>query len=153
MARRSPSSHAVALDVASQGFVSLTVRGIESLDPPVPTSHLRALLVLERSGPLNLGRLAEGLHLSLSATSRTCDRLVESRLIVRDTAPHSRRELVLTLAPAGRRILHQLHLARQAAFDEVLQQMAPGDVEKLLEGLQSFTAAAGTHLGEAVLDA
>src|SRR4051794_41568063 len=55
--------------------------------------QLRALTVLRELGTANLGRLAEGLDVTVSTTSRLVDRLVAAHLVERRPRPRARREI------------------------------------------------------------
>ena len=59
---------------------------VEELGCAVPAAQLRALLVIDREGRLNLARLARALGASPSATRRLCDRMAAAGLLARDPA-------------------------------------------------------------------
>jgi DNA-binding MarR family transcriptional regulator len=60
---------------------------VEELGCAVPAAQLRALLVIDREGRLNLARLARALGTSLSATRRLCDRMTMAGLRAREPVP------------------------------------------------------------------
>lgn len=61
-------------------------RAVEEVGSTVPPVQLRALLVIEGAGSLNLNRLAGLLGASASAASRLCDRMQAAGLVSRDRA-------------------------------------------------------------------
>jgi DNA-binding MarR family transcriptional regulator len=69
--------------------------------------QLRALTVVHRLGPSNLGRLAHELAVTVSTASRLVDRLVAAGLVDRRPSPQSRREVALSLTEAGRDALER----------------------------------------------
>jgi DNA-binding MarR family transcriptional regulator len=71
----------------------------------VTLGQLRVLALLEDAGPMNLSAVAQGLAVDPSSASRTCDRLVRRGLVDRREDPGDRRNVVLTVTVAGRRIL------------------------------------------------
>ena len=97
------------LDVGSAergltALVEAAERAVEKISSSVPPAQLRALLIIDRVGSLNLNRLAAQVGASASATSRLCDRMEVAGLLTRDRAVGSRREIVLLLTESGRRL-------------------------------------------------
>jgi len=70
-----------------------------------------------------------------------CDRLVAAGLVERGNPPHSRREIVLTLTPAARRLLRSVATRRRTLIAEAMQNMPVPAQQALLTGLSSFAAA------------
>ena len=79
-------------------------RAVEEIGAAVPPVQLRALLVIDRAGSLNLSGLAGLLGASASAASRLCDRMQAAGLVSRDRAVLSRREIVVVPTESGRRL-------------------------------------------------
>src|SRR5215472_87910 len=84
-------------------LIEASDRAVEELGLSVPPAQIRALLIIDRAGSLNLSRLAEALGASLSAASRLCDRIQSAGLLARGRAA-SRREIVLIPTESGRRL-------------------------------------------------
>ena len=112
--------------------------------PAVPPTQLRVLTIIADNRHTNMNRLALALDVVPSSASRLCDRLEAIGLLVRLTDPHDRREVRLTLTPAGRLLLDGLRERRRAAVAEVLQRMSPAAREDLVSGLAAFGLAAGS---------
>jgi len=104
--------------------------------------QMRLLLVVDRHAPLNLSALAERLDQSIPSASRLVDRLVDAGLVRRMPAPHSRREIALTLTGKGSRALSRLRQIRERAIADVLSRMTPADRLALVSGLTAFATAA-----------
>jgi DNA-binding MarR family transcriptional regulator len=86
-----PGSGDGQLDVASAeaGFTALSEiweTAVEELGCTVPAAQVRALLIIDRAGGLNIDRLAMALGGSASATSRLCDRMEMAGLLTRERA-------------------------------------------------------------------
>ena len=113
-------------------------RAVEELGPPPPPAQMRALLIIDRTGSLNLSRLAAALGASASATSRLCDRMQAAGLLTRDRAAASRREIVLLPTESGRRLAQWVQGRRRAALGDVLQTMSPSGREALVQGLKEI---------------
>ncbi|HEY4852286.1 MAG TPA: MarR family transcriptional regulator [Streptosporangiaceae bacterium] len=118
-------------------------RAVEGIGSSVPSVQLRALLIIDRMGSLNLNQLASGLGASASASSRLCDRMVAAGLLTRERAAGSRREIVLVLTESGRRLAGWVREQRRAALGELLQAMGADGREALVRGLQELAAADG----------
>ncbi len=103
--------------------------------------QFRALVVLEERGPLNVGVLAAAPRIAVSSVSRMCNRLVAAGLVDRGNPPHSRREIVLTLTPAARRLLRSVATRRRALIAEVMENMPEQAQLALLTGLTAFADA------------
>ena len=110
-------------------------RAVEEVGATVPPVQLRALLVIERAGSLNLSRLAGLLGASASAASRLCDRMQAAGLVSRDRAILSRREIVLVPTESGRRLADWVRGRRQAALENLLNGMSPEGRQALARGL------------------
>jgi DNA-binding MarR family transcriptional regulator len=61
-------------------------RSVEEIAAVIPQAQLRALLVIDRAGSLNLSQLATALAASASAAGRLCERMELSDLLTRDRA-------------------------------------------------------------------
>ena len=116
-------------------------RAVEEVGSTVPPVQLRALLVIEGAGSLNLNRLAGLLGASASAASRLCDRMKAAGLVSRDRAILSRREIVLVPTESGRRLAEWVRGRRQAALEGLLNSMSPEGRQELTRGLMELSAA------------
>jgi DNA-binding MarR family transcriptional regulator len=118
-------------------------RAVEGIGSSVPAVQLRALLIIDRAGTLNLNQLAKGLGASASASSRLCDRMAAAGLLSRERAAGSRREIVLVLTESGRRLAEWVREQRRGALDELLGAMATDGREALVRGLRALAAESG----------
>jgi DNA-binding MarR family transcriptional regulator len=123
-------------------LVEAAERAVEKISSSVPPAQLRALLIIDRVGSLNLNKLAAQVGASASATSRLCDRMEIAGLLTRDRAVGSRREIVLLLTESGRRLAEWVREQRRAALSELLQAMSPEGREALVRGLGELAARA-----------
>jgi DNA-binding MarR family transcriptional regulator len=138
---RSPVDLSAAIETAAEALVALWGRAQESTRQPVSSSQLRALLVVERLGEINLNGLAEELGSIPSSASRLCDRLQAAGLISRNTGRTDRREVVLSLTPDGHSLLGAMRSARRAEIGRVLAAMPYDDQHALLVALERFRSA------------
>jgi DNA-binding MarR family transcriptional regulator len=120
-------------------------RAVEEVGSTVPPVQLRALLVIEGAGSLNLNQLARLLGASASAASRLCDRMQAAGLVSRDRAILSRREIVLVPTESGRRLAEWVRGRRQAALESLFTSMSPEGRQALARGLTELSAATAAH--------
>lgn len=113
-------------------------RSLEEVGAAVPPAQMRALLIIESAGSLNLSRLALALGASASAASRLVDRMQLAELLTRDRAAASRREIVLVPTESGRRLAEWIRGQRRAALGEVMQAMTPDGRAALARGLREL---------------
>jgi DNA-binding MarR family transcriptional regulator len=125
-------------------------RAVEEIGAVVPPVQLRALLVIDRAGSLNLSGLAGLLGASPSAASRLCDRMQAAGLVSRDRAVVSRREIVVVPTESGRRLAEWVRGRRRAALGALLSGMTAGGRDALARGLGELAdgGAAGAADGE-----
>ncbi len=124
-------------------LVEAAERAVEKISSSVPPAQLRALLIIDRVGSLNLNKLAAQIGASASATSRLCDRMEVAGLLTRDRAVGSRREIVLLLTESGRRLAEWVREQRRAALSDLLKAMSPEGREALVRGLGELATQAG----------
>jgi DNA-binding MarR family transcriptional regulator len=113
-------------------------RSLEEVGAAVTPAQMRALLIIESAGSLNLSRLALALGASASAASRLVDRMQLAELLTRDRAAASRREIVLVPTESGRRLAEWVRGRRRAALGEVMQAMTPDGRAALARGLREL---------------
>ena len=101
--------------------------------------QLRALTVLRRLGTATLGDLASGMGVTVSTTSRLVDRLVAAGLVLREPAPHSRRELALQMTASGQALLDRFDEDRLVALRAALRGVT--DQDAVLAAFTAFSAA------------
>jgi DNA-binding MarR family transcriptional regulator len=135
-----PASLARAVEESSLAFVDLTVAAVAA-DGAVSLPQLRALLAIERSGPVNLSRFAASIDSSLPSASRLVGRLEEAGLLERAISSRSRREVEVRLTAAGRSALTGVRAARRREIAKVLRRLDATSADQLASALESFSIA------------
>jgi DNA-binding MarR family transcriptional regulator len=118
-------------------------RAVEELGSGVPPAQMRALLIIDQAGGMNLSQLAAALAATASAASRLCDRMEAAGLLTRHRAGASRREIVLLPTESGRRLAEWVRTRRRAALGVVLQSLSEDGREALARGLGELAADLG----------
>jgi DNA-binding MarR family transcriptional regulator len=136
-----PGSSQLEVSLVERGLTVLLEaceRAVEGIGSSVPSVQLRALLIIDGAGSLNLNQLAAGLGASASASSRLCDRMAAAGLVTRERAAGSRREIVLVLTESGRRLAGWVRDQRRAALDDLLAAMGADGRDALMQGLREL---------------
>lgn len=121
---------------ASRGLLGLSIRAMGEVEA-VSATQLRALMLLQQTGPVNLSVFAERFAVATSSASRLVDRLAAAGYLERSVAAHSRREVLLTLSGSGRRLVRKHDQARRAVFTQALSALDPDERGALLRGLRA----------------
>ncbi|MEO3785487.1 MarR family transcriptional regulator [Actinocorallia sp. B10E7] len=130
-----------ALLSASRLLVALSARALEAGDSGVTLPQFRMLTSLSAKGPMKLASLADLLGVNSSTALRMAERLSLAGLLTRETNPNNRREIILELAPAGRRIVADVTARRREEIARVVARLAPGQRTALVEALDAFVKA------------
>jgi DNA-binding MarR family transcriptional regulator len=99
--------------------------------------QLRALVHLERSGPLTISRFAEVLGTRLPGASVFADRLERTGLVRRREDEADRRRVVLELTPRGHELAGRLRGKREQVM-EAIARLSPDDVRALAQGMDAL---------------
>jgi DNA-binding MarR family transcriptional regulator len=102
--------------------------------------QLRALTALHAMGEANLGRLAEGMGVTLSTASRLVDRLAAAGRVHRRPSPADRREVSLTLTATGTAVLREYDERRVAGLRRRLDDVPADRRAAVVEALTEFAA-------------
>ena len=132
-----------ALLTASRVLVGVSARSLADVEHTVTLTQFRTLVVLHGHGEMNLNRLAALLEVTPSTAMRMIDRLLITELVTRRDNPASRREVLLDLAPAGRRIVSRVTAKRRQQITRIAKAMPVHLRTELVEALKSFADAAG----------
>lgn len=133
---------AEAIEAAAGPLVSVWAHAAETENALVSNPQLRALTAIDRHVALNLNGLAAELGTIASSASRLVDRLVAAGLVERKLSEATRREVTVTLRPAGQQLLERLQHIRRAEITSILAEMTPTAARALTRGMREFAAAA-----------
>ncbi len=128
---------------ASRALVAVAARSIAEVDETVTLPQFRTLVALAARGPQNVGALAAELRVHSSTMTRMCDRLARRELIERQPSTESRREVMVSLAPAGHDLLQAVTAARRQAIAQIVRGVPPEVRGAMVDALQAFSDAAG----------
>jgi DNA-binding MarR family transcriptional regulator len=128
---------------ASRALVAVAARSIAGVDGTVTLPQYRTLVALAAHGPQNVRTLADEIDVHPSTATRMCDRLATRGLIDRNLSSESRREVIISLTPAGRRLVDKVMTRRRRAIRDIVAKV-PGPLRPaMVDALQAFSDAAG----------
>jgi DNA-binding MarR family transcriptional regulator len=131
---------------ASRVLVGVSARSLGEVEDTVTLTQFRALVVLDGHGSARLNQLASRLEVGPSTAMRTVDRLIAAGFVQRHENARDRREVVIDLTAAGRRLVETVTRRRRAAIEQIVRAMPADHREDLVEALIAFAAAADEPL-------
>jgi MarR family transcriptional regulator, transcriptional regulator for hemolysin len=88
-------------------------------------TQVKALNLLRISDEdVNVKDVADGLHMSLPAMSRSLDKLVQRGYVGRTESEKDRRAKLVRLLPAGRAVLEDIEQARISALEDIIATLS-----------------------------
>ncbi|HEY2673856.1 MAG TPA: MarR family transcriptional regulator [Rugosimonospora sp.] len=109
--------------LVAQGLGAVEARGY----------HYRLLATLDEFGPASQAALGRRTGIHFSDMVATINELADRELVDRAPDPDDRRRNVITLTPAGRRLLHRLDRRVAQIQDELLAPLSPPERDQLAE--------------------
>ena len=135
---------ASAVLTASRALLAVVARSIAPELDRVTVPQFRVLVVLSTAAePVRNRDLAEALGVHPSTFTRNADRLVAGGWVRRTQNPDNRREILVSLTPAGRRVVDRVIARRRDEIREILGRLAASERQLVLEALSAFARAAG----------
>ncbi len=145
------ASQTEAVLQASRALVGIAASSIAGVADLVSIPQFRVLMMVYTRGPLNLAAVATELDVNPSNASRTCDKLIKAGLLDRKVSAQDRRHIILTLTPAGRRLVQKVNTRRRSAIEKVLRAMPPAERDVLADSLSNFAKWAGEPVDDTML--
>jgi DNA-binding MarR family transcriptional regulator len=137
-----------AVLTASRLLVAISARSLADVEGQVTLPQFRMLVVLATHGQMKLVSLAGHLSVNSSTAMRMVDRLIASGLVDRQINPANRRENLLRLTEAGRRVVDEVTARRREEIATVVTRMPPEQRTGLITALRAFTDAGHEPSGD-----
>ena len=128
---------------ASRTLIAISEQSLGGTAEDTTIAQYRALVVLASRGPQRLVDLAAALQVTPSTAGRMCDRLVRKSMIRRHRARADRREVLISITPACRRVVDQATSTRRELLADVLGRLPARQQGDVASALRAFAAAAG----------
>ncbi|WP_333736809.1 MarR family winged helix-turn-helix transcriptional regulator [Streptomyces sp. IBSBF 2806] len=132
----------VAVMAASRLLMAVSARALASIDGSLTLPQLRALAVLDACGPVKLVTLAATLGVNPSTALRMAERLESLGLLDRRANPGNRREVILSLTPAGQALVCRVMEHRRAEIGSLVARLPATTRAALVPALRDLVSAA-----------
>ena len=127
---------AAAVLTASRALLAVVARSIAPELDRITVPQFRVLVILSTApAPVRNGDLAAALGVHPSTFTRNADRLVAAGWVRRAENPDNRRETLIALTPAGRRLVDRIR--------DILVRLDAPERALVLEAMGAFSRAAG----------
>ena len=103
--------------------------------------HLNVLALLEASGPMPMGRLAEQLDISVASITGVIDRMEARGLVERRRNTEDRRVILVHPGKGGRKLFDEIGKRRRLGLATLLSKLSDEQLQGLLEGHRALRAA------------
>ena len=128
-----------------RAFNRLYTQAIGSLDDrheglDVTLAQARLLFTIGKLTEPQVNQIADFLGLDLAYTSRLLGTLEDAKLIRRTISAQDRRQRVVALTPAGRRLLGELERRSNERVLTLIQHLDPAEVDRLLDAMDTISA-------------
>jgi DNA-binding MarR family transcriptional regulator len=127
---------------ATQAFVGLALRSLETAGAPITLAQYRMLGALHADDNQNVRDLAATLGVERSTATRMYTRLVNAGLVERKGDPTDGRAVVVSLTPAGRKVVTAVVQARRKNVAALLKPLSAARREQLVDLLDEFAGLA-----------
>ncbi len=103
--------------------------------------HLNVLTLLEASGPMSMGHLAEAMDISVASITGVIDRMEARGLVERRRDAEDRRVVLVQPAKGAKKVFGEIDGRRRKALGMLLGRLTDRELQGLLEGHRALRAA------------
>jgi DNA-binding MarR family transcriptional regulator len=114
---------------------------LRQVETPASLPQLRVMSFINNCPGSGLSRLAESLGVANATASTMIDRLVKGGMVIRTNDPSSRRNVILSLSPAGEAHLRGSRAVAVEELSHVIAQLPPEKLASVEEALALLKAA------------
>jgi DNA-binding MarR family transcriptional regulator len=103
--------------------------------------HLNVLTLLEASGPMSMGRLADALDISVASITGVIDRMEARGLVERRRDAEDRRVVLVQPAKGARKVFGEIDNRRRKGMQMLLARLSDEELTGLLQGHRALRQA------------
>ena len=103
--------------------------------------HLNVLTLLEASGPMSMGRLADALDISVASITGVIDRMEARGLVERRRDAEDRRVVLVQPAKGARKVFGEIDSRRRKGMQRLLARLSDEELSGLLQGHRALRRA------------
>ena len=131
------------LELLAEVFAEIVGKGIENrraktADGEVTPALMQCLQYIYQHGPCSIGRIADGLSISVPGSSQLVDRLSHRDLVTRHESEDDRRLTRVDLTEAGRDAVRRARSERDRWFLELCDKLSEEKRRALVDSLEEF---------------
>jgi DNA-binding MarR family transcriptional regulator len=115
---------------------------------PLSIAHAHALMILLGRSELTQRELGAELCIDKSNVARLCAKMVDDGHAVQTAGVQDRRNRVVALTPAGKRLAREVNSASRQRFETLLAGLDAGQRTQVLKGLSQLVAAIEANASE-----
>ena len=105
---------------------------------PIPLNQFGALMVIFTEESVSITDISHILNISKQQMTTVIDKLVCNGMVQKAPDPHDRRRSVITLTPAGQKILDDQNEHVRQLFNQHIQQLNEDETAQLSDSILTF---------------
>jgi len=129
---------AIVRELLSQGIVE------EVCSEQITLGQVRCLCFILAHERVTIGDISRGMGISYPAATKAISRLVEKGLAARKHDPSDRRNIFVSITPAGKEMTDRIKPEKLKRLGALLDKLDPEELNFLRRGIESFLAVAVT---------
>jgi DNA-binding MarR family transcriptional regulator len=108
------------------------------LELDLSMAQMKILFILAHENPVTVGVVAEKLGIGFPTASYQVDKVERAGLVRRAEDANDRRRTLVFLTSTGEELVQRLGQGRKERLHEWLDQLAPAELQSLLDGLKAM---------------
>lgn len=111
---------------------------LADIDAGITPLHFEIIRLLEEEGKLHVTEIGDRLRIAKAQMTKLTDKLVDLKLVERQTDVADRRTCIITLSPRGKAVLEEHRASVMHAIRETMRQLSDEDVKDLSATLRKL---------------
>jgi len=109
---------------------------LADIDAGITPHHFEIIRLLEKEGKLHVAEIGDRLQIARAQMTRLIDKLVDLKLVERQTDVADRRTAIITLSTHGKAVLEEHKTSIRNAIRETMGQLSDEDLKDLSDTLR-----------------
>jgi len=118
-----------------RNLIKTTLAGI---DAGITPHHFEIIRLLEKEGKLHVAEIGDRLQIARAQMTKLIDKLVDLKLVERQTDVADRRIAIITLSTHGKAVLEEHKTSIMNAIRETMKQLSDEDLKDLSDTLRKL---------------
>jgi MarR family 2-MHQ and catechol resistance regulon transcriptional repressor len=111
---------------------------LADIDVDITPLHFEIIRLLEKEGKLHVTEIGNRLRIAKAQMTKLTDKLVDLKLVERQTDVTDRRTCIITLSPRGKAVLEEHRASIMNAIRETMRQLSDEDLRNLSNTLRKL---------------